>query len=577
VTVQGEETDGELELRDYLRVLRRRRWIVLVTIGVVVGIATIVSYLQTPVYSGTAQMLIQPRAGTSPFEAATGQAVGGVQFVATEIEVIKGEPVQEGVRAQLGSAPAVAVRQVGTTAVVQIVAESTDPEKAAAVANAYVDSYIDHRRQQGVDESLAAQDEVQGKIDRLQGQIDGLDAQIATAEGAVADSLRSQRQALLQQQALFKQTLDQLQVNMALITGGAERVRSAVVPTSPVKPTPLRNGVLALVVGSLLGVGLAFLAEYLDDSIETQEELERVIGSVPVIALIPEVAGWKSKEKSRLVAADAPRSPAAEAYRALRTAIQFIGLNQPLTILQVTSPNAGEGKTTTLANLGITLAAGGKRVVIVCCDLRRPRVHEFFGLSNKVGFTSTLLGDRPVSAALQAVPGIPRLRLLASGPLPPNPSELLSSKRTADVFAALAADSDIVLIDSPPVLPVTDALVLFQHVDATLLVFSAGNTTRKEAAAALGKVQQVKGPVIGAVLNGVKAESGYGYTYGYESASGSGTDPTGGNRVARNGGDRSGADRVGTGKNGSAGNGLGNAAKSRSSAGRAAGKARFRR
>jgi Mrp family chromosome partitioning ATPase len=132
------------------------------------------------------------------------------------------------------------------------------------------------------------------------------------------------------------------------------------------------------------------------------------------------------------------------------------------------------------------------------------------------------MGERPVSAALQAVPGVPRLRLLASGPLPPNPSELLSSQRTADVFTALLADSDIVLIDSPPVLPVTDALVLFRHVEATLMVFSAGATTGKEAASALAKVRQVDGPVVGAVLNGVKPRPGYGYgyryRYGYEPA-----------------------------------------------------------
>jgi len=205
--------------------------------------------------------------------------------------------------------------------------------------------------------------------------------------------------------------------------------------------------------------------------------------------------------------------------------------------LQVTSPTAGEGKTTTLANLGVTLATAGKRVVIVCCDLRRPRIHEFFGLSNKVGFTSALVGERPVSAALQAVPGMPRLRLLASGPLPPNPSELLSSRRAADMFAALGADADIILIDSPPVLPVTDALVLFRHVDATLMVVSAGSTNRKEVAAAMAKVRQVNAPLIGAVLNGVKAEGGYGYSYRYQSATGF---------------DRSDADRNGAVGNGAA-------------------------
>ncbi len=345
----------------------------------------------------------------------------------------------------------------------------------------------------------------------------------------------------------------------ALITGGAEFVRSATVPASPIKPTPLRNGVLAVVVGSLLGVGLAFLVEYLDDTIKSREELERVTGAIPIIGEIPEVSGWKAKGSTRVVAAAASQSAAAEAYRALRTAIDFIAIDHPMRLVQVTSANASEGKTTTLANLAVTMAMAGKRVVIVCCDLRRPRIHDFFGLSNAVGFTSTLLGERPVSAALQAVPGIPRLRLLASGPMPPNPSELLSSQRAGDVFSALAGEADIVLIDSPPVLPVTDALVMFRHVDATLMVFSASKTTRKDAATAIAKVRQVDGPLVGAVLNGVEADARYGYGYRYESE----TPPSRG-RFERNGAAKNQAARNGAAKNKGAKNGAGGLASSSS-------------
>ncbi len=452
-----------------------------------------------------------PRAGLSPFETVNGQSATNADFIATEIEVLKGEPVQDLVREELGSAPPISVNPIGTTAVVQVVVESTDPKVAAATANAYVAAYITHRRQQGVADSLAAQNEVQSKIDDLQDQIDALngpDAQLPANQ--------AQRQALVQQQALFKNTLSEQQVNSALITGGAEIVRRATVPTSPIKPTPLRNAVLALLVGAMLGAALCFLVDHLDDSIGSPEELERLPGGVRVIGEIPIVEGWKSKDRTHVVAAAAPRSAPAEAYRALRTAIDFISLDHPMRTIQITSPNPSEGKTTTLANLAVTLATAGKRVVVVCCDLRRPRIHEFFGLLNNVGFTSALLGERPVSAVLQAVPGIPRLRILASGPLPPNPSELLGSQRTADVFAALAADCDIVLIDSPPLLPVTDAQVLFRQVDATLLVVSAGSTTRKEATAALAKIRQVDGPLVGSVLNGVKAEGGYGYAYRYE-------------------------------------------------------------
>jgi capsular exopolysaccharide synthesis family protein len=196
-------------------------------------------------------------------------------------------------------------------------------------------------------------------------------------------------------------------------------------------------------------------------------------------------------------------------------------------IIQVTSASAQEGKTTTLANLAVAFASSGLRTVAVCCDLRRPRLHEFFDMDNTLGFTSVLLGEVALSAALQPVPGQERLLLLASGPLPPNPAELLSSSRAADLLRNLAAQADVVLVDSPPVLPVTDSLVLSQRVDSTVLVSSASTTTRKAAARAAEMLQQVNAPLIGAVLNGVTEESGYGgYASRYYTAE---TAPSNGN------------------------------------------------
>jgi capsular exopolysaccharide synthesis family protein len=217
-----------------------------------------------------------------------------------------------------------------------------------------------------------------------------------------------------------------------------------------------------------------------------------------------------------LVSISEPTSSAAEAYRILRTSIQFLGLDRPVRVIQVTSPNAQEGKTTTLANLAVAFAASGLRTVAVDCDLRRPRLHEFFGLANEAGFTSVLLGNLGLSKALQPVPNQERLLVLASGPLPPNPSELLSSSRTVELLRNLAEQADIVLVDSPPSLPVTDALILAQRVDCTVIVTTAGATTRKAAARAVEMLQQVNAPLAGAVLNGIDEESAYSnYSYRY--------------------------------------------------------------
>ncbi len=496
-----EASESEPELRDYLVVLRRRKGVIFAAVALTVLAALVVSFLQTPVYRGTAEILLQTRGTDSLFNNMPVRLVDPTRAVQTEIRILRSEPVRAAVREKLGSAPAVSANGVGQTDVIQVSAEHTQPGSAAEIANAYATSYIDFRRKQAVDDTLAASQEIQAKIADLQREIDQ----------APAD----RRETLLEAQAVFSQKLDQLQVDSALKTGGAQLVTPAAVPSSPVKPRPLRNAMLALVLGLLLGVGLAFLVDYLDDSVKTKEDFNRVAPDVPVIGLIPALSSWRSKGDAVLVSVSDPTSAAAEAYRTLRTGVQFTRLDRPMRTLQVTSANATEGKTTTLANLAVALARAGERVVVVCCDLRRPRVHEFFGLTNEVGFTSVLLGKKPLSGALQEVPGQPRLQLLASGPLPPNPSELLSSKRTVEVLTSLQGDTDIVLLDCPPVLPVTDALVLSGRVDATLLVAVAGATARAEVARTVELLRQVDAPLVGAVLNGVTDEGSYGYGYQY--------------------------------------------------------------
>ena len=504
------ESSSELGLRDYLRILGGRKQLIVVVVLLVVVPAVVFSLLQTPQYEGRAELLLQPRSSETLFDPNTGARADPARQVQNEIRILSSAPVRAAVREQLGSAPKVKATAIGATDLIRVAARNTDPQRAATLANTYSNAYIDYRRKQAVDDVLASSQQVQGKITELQRQIDSAPA------GA-------QRDSLIEAQSLFKRTLDQLQVDGALKQGGAQLVTPAEVPTNPVAPQPVRTAVLALGLGLVLGFSLAVLREFLDDSIKTKDEFERVAQGVPVLGLIPVISSWRGKETPYLVSLDDPTSPAAEAYRTLRTSVQFIGLDQPMRTLQVTSANPQEGKTTTLANLAVALARSGSTVAIVCCDLRRPRVHEFFGLRNEVGFTSVLLGKVGLAGAMQEVPDQARLSLLASGPLPPNPSELLSSKRTVEVLGSLQAEYDIVLVDAPPVLPVTDALVLSGRVDATLLVAVAGATTRKEAARAVELLHQVDAPLVGAVLNGVDTEGSYGYayqSYRYESSVG---------------------------------------------------------
>ncbi|MDP8988381.1 MAG: polysaccharide biosynthesis tyrosine autokinase [Actinomycetota bacterium] len=523
---------GEFDLRHYLAVVRRRKLTIFLAVVAMVGSTVAVSLLQTPVYQATSQVVFQTRSAEEIFAP---QGYLTPTRVATEIEVMRSQSVRDAVAKELGSVPDVEITPVSDTNVVAITAESTDPAQAARMANTYAETYTQTRRQQEVDDLLDAGRQVQTKIDELDQQIaelerplGELDAQIVATEGLVErqrlqeqrrilqQDISTQRQTLQSQRSDYAEQRDKLQLASSLTqTGGAQVVTAADEPTSPVRPKPVRNAALALVAGLVLGVGLALLRDHLDDTVTTKEDLERATTGLDVLALIPAVEGWKDRQRPYVVSLSEPTSPAAEAYRSLRTAVQFIGLNQPVRVIQLTSPNASEGKTTTLANLAVALANAGQRVVVVCCDLRRPRIHEFFGLDNAVGFTSVLLGEFPLSAALQTVPGLGRLALLPSGPPPPNPSELLASVRTAEVFAALKTECDVVLVDSPPALPVTDATVLSRIVDATILVGTAGRTTRREYHRAIELLHQVEAPLVGTVLNGIDPEGAYGYRYGY--------------------------------------------------------------
>ncbi len=276
--------------------------------------------------------------------------------------------------------------------------------------------------------------------------------------------------------------------------------------------------------GLVLGIGLALLRERLDDRIRTKAELEKVAGGLPSLGLIPTVSEWRDKKRPFLVAAEHAKSPPAEAYRGLRTSIQFIGLDRTIKTVQITSPAAADGKTTTSANLAVTMAESGQNVVLVSCDLRRPRIHEFFGLANNFGFTSVLVGDTRLEDALVSVPKFGNLTVLPSGPVPPNPSELLGSTKAQEVFARLAQAADVVIIDSPPVLPVTDAAVLAGHVDAVVIVAAAQTTTRRDISRSIEVLNRVDAPIVGVVLNGASEADcyvyyrygdQYGYGYGY--------------------------------------------------------------
>ena len=500
-------------LLEYLGVARRRWWIIAITVLIAAPAAYVIAKRSTPVYQASAEVLL--RGSTSGNLIQNNQTTANPVSVDSEMRVVSGYAVRVAVKKSLPNAAPISGTGATSTDSFRVTTRSTDPKLAAASANAYVNAYIDQRRSDALHDLLAATDQLQAKITDLQHQIDALGPAPPTGTTPPASPTSNERTTLQTQQDNYRVTMNDLQLQMSNISPGAVVLSPAGVPSTPVAPRPMRTAAEAGAGGLVLGLALAFLIEYLDNTIKTTEGLQRLTGDLPVLGVIPSVHGWRDRGQPQVVTRRAPRSPVSEAYRSLRTALRFVGLDRPINVIHVTSPASKDGKSTTVANLGVVLAQVGEKVVIVDLDLRRPRMHDFFGVSNKVGFTSVVLGEAPLSSALQEVPGSPGLMILPAGPMPNSPAELLSSSRAAAVVSGLREGGRTVVLDSPPLLPVSDALVVSTMADATLLVSSAGLTKVNELERALELLEQVHAPLVGIVLNRAGSVSHYSYGYSY--------------------------------------------------------------
>jgi capsular exopolysaccharide synthesis family protein len=285
-------------------------------------------------------------------------------------------------------------------------------------------------------------------------------------------------------------------------------VSSPTVPTQPISPKPTRNLALGVVLGLLLGLGLALLRDLLDTTIKGEKDCAQVTDATVIggIAFDPEAP------KRPLIVQVNPHSPRAEAFRTLRTNLQFVdAANHPRSIV-ITSSIPGEGKTTTTANLAITMAAGGARVCIVEGDLRRPRLLEYMGMDGAVGLTNVLIGRAHLNDVLQQF-GESSLHVLGAGSVPPNPSELLGSAAMSQTLRDLESRFDLVIIDAPPLLPVTDAAVLSTIAGGTVVVVGAGMVDRDHLAKSLQSLEAVKGRLLGLVINLMPTKGADAYSY----------------------------------------------------------------
>jgi succinoglycan biosynthesis transport protein ExoP len=516
-----------MELRQYFDVIKKWWWLV----AACVLVASVSSYL------GTRQM---PRIYQATTTLMVGQTLEqanpnsqdlwlGQQLAQTYARMVGRQPIRRAAAEALGLnyIPSASAHPVQGTQLLEVSVRDTDPERARVIADEIANQLVlqspgaspeNQERRAFVQEQLT---DLEARIQETKEGIDEEQARLEAANSARAiQQYQANINALQQKLSGYQSTYASL---MLTVQGGINYltiVEPAITPYRPISPDVQSTVLLAAAIGLGLAVGGIFLIEYLDDTIKTPEDVERVTDLV-TLGGIARIEGQDYPEK--LIAARYPLSPTVEAYRLLRTNLQFSAVDGPVRTLMVTSPGPTEGKSVTLANLAVVMAQSGLRVVIADTDLRRPVQHKIFGLSNEHGVSDAVLHPNPGAAEHLLETAVDNLWLLPSGHIPPNPAELLGSERMAAIVEELKGFADVVLLDAPPTLVVADAVILSSKVDGVLMVNDAGGTRRHAAERAAEELRRVKANLLGVVLNRLSGRrNGYYRYYHYYYRNGNG-------------------------------------------------------
>ncbi|TFD66493.1 polysaccharide biosynthesis tyrosine autokinase [Cryobacterium ruanii] len=453
-----------MELRDYIRILRKS-WVLIVLLTLVmVGAASVYSIVQTPQYSATSTVVIFTQSSGSTADLAQGNS----------FSVARVKTYSALVTTPIVLLPVVASLELGITA---------DELEKKVEASAQLDTSI-------IDITVTDTDPVRA----------------ADTANAVSASL-----------ALVVEDIETPDTTDATSPVKLTRAQQATVPTIPVSPNVPLNIALGALVGLALGVGLAVLRETLETRIRNTHDVEQIT-DLPILGGI--VFDPKAKDRPLIVHVD-PRSPRAESFRTLRTNLQYLDVGRTDRSFVITSSIESEGKSTTGANLAIALADAGSRVLLVDADLRRPKLADYMDVEGAVGLTDVLIGRADLADVIQPW-GKGQLFVLPAGHVPPNPSELLGSTRMTQLITEFNRAFDVVLFDSPPLLPVTDAAILAKNVGGALIVVAAGRTQKNQLKGAIAALDNVGAPVSGMVLTMLPTKGPdaygyghYGYGYGY--------------------------------------------------------------
>lgn len=515
----------EPQFLEYVRALRRRKWWVVGAALVGIGGAAGYAYTSTKVYTASATVLVT---GTPNLNGNTPSGTVNQQQLQIDAELLKTAPVRAAVHKVIPGRPAKVVG-LATPAndTITITATGASARLVALTANTYAHVFIANRQAAAISDGNSAAALIGKQLTEIGVSISNTEADIAKAppKSTEAATLQAQLSSFEAQQASLTSERAQVLLESELASGGVTLESKAVRPALPTSPRPHRDMLFGGLAGLILGLGVALGVDSIDDRIRSREDVERGFPRLPILGFIPYIEAWRVSKNPYLVSVAAPLSTAAEAFRSVRTAIQFVRIDRPLKTILITSASAGDGKTATVANLGVGMAKAGRSVCIVSADLRRPRLGEFFAEADSVGLTSVAIGEATLDESLQQVPDVPGLWYLGTGPTPIEAGEFLGSRRTAAVFSELAERFDVVLIDTPPLLAVADALVMTAYADGVVVVIRQGVSRRRSLARVRELLLQGDAEVLGAVFSQASPETfgryygGYGrygyYRYGY--------------------------------------------------------------
>ena len=500
-----------MELRTYLAIIWRRKWIIAVTVVLATAIATVATFLTTPTYVSSTTVRV----------ATVGSGAAGLGrtdinytqlLMSTYAAILTTGNVRADIQEQLGlnEWPQISAELIPNTELMKIKAEAADGETARDIANVAAAILIDRSRElysgggQSAREILAGQiSQIDEELRTARGDYEALlaespdDIAAITAAGQSIE-LKEQTRAMLLEQ------YDSARINEALLANSVSIVEPANTPRNAARPRHSVNIALGMLVGLIGGVGLAFLFDNLDTTLYTTQQIEDVT-RMSAVGKIP-----SANRDLEIIRFENGYQPELEAFRRLRTNILTPDSGAAPQVLMTTSAEKGEGKSTITANLAVSIAQAGRRVVVVDCDMRQPTLHKIFEQPNKRGLTDILVGNTTLEETIQDST-YSRVQVITSGSLPPNPTELLGSQQMQELIAQLRREYDVVLLDTPALLSVTDAAVLVPLVDGVVLIVARTRSRREAVRAVRRQLDNVNAHPVGVVVNRAEKNGRHAY------------------------------------------------------------------